>query len=125
MKKVLLILLSSIIFLTGCTKEEIIYRDPDEEYKEVEKVVYEDFKLKDYRPRTGYKQFKFEGPGSIKQAEEVFTNYYVEKSWVLDKEETENSYNVLYFTNDSDQELRIYIGRYTQTSILVIVEEPY
>jgi hypothetical protein len=125
MKKIFLSLLVLTIFLTGCTQEEVIYRDPDEEYNEVENLVYEDFKLKSYMPRSTYKQYKFEGPGSVKQAEEVFTEYYSEKGWSFDIKEVEPGYNVLYFKNGNDQELRIYAGKYGATVTLVIVEEPY
>jgi hypothetical protein len=121
MKKILIII--CLLFVTGCTTENIVYQNPDKE-KEIIEVVYEDFKLVDKKPRNGYTMYKLTGPGTVEQAIEVFKEHYIDEGWEYDKLDESYFESKLSF-RDGDSNLIILIASDYPTGIIVIIEEPY
>jgi len=120
----LIIFISLVATFTGSYSEK--NNKEQEKEPEVKEVVFEDFELKENKPRSEYRQYKYYGPGNVLMAEKIFIEYLAKEGWDYDYKEEEFGHNNIYFNNQRYiNKLKLIVGSYGLNETLVIIEEPY
>jgi hypothetical protein len=125
-KKHIILIVLLLLLIISCSIEDEVPNDDEINHDKDVVVKFEDYVLEHETNLLYTKQFKYRGPGTVQQAEVIFTKYVEDWGWDFDKKEVNFAYNTLYFKKASfSSSLTINLGRDYPVGILVIIDIPH